>query len=52
MRCILKYNLLTKQEPAVAPQVHQITGTGPIPITAHANTDQPTDSHNDLKKAA
>ncbi len=53
LRCILKYNLLTARQPAVAPRVQQVTGTGPIPIAEHTrHTQQQDNSDRDVKKAA
>ncbi len=53
LRCILKYNLMTARQPAVAPRVEQVTGAGPIPITGHTHqTDQNGENDHDMKKAA
>ncbi len=53
LRCILKYNLLVAKEPAVAPRVEQVTGTGPIPIAGHTGMTRQEDKvEQGLKKAA
>jgi len=38
LRCILKYNLMTKAEPRLAPFAGQVAGTGPIPINTKSGT--------------
>jgi len=52
LRCILKYNLLTPKQAAVAPRVEQVTGTGPIPISSHTPEENTTGSVQEQKKAA
>jgi len=53
LRCILKYNLLTPRQAAVAPSVEQIAGTGPIQISDHRPAEHKTDeSAEGQKKAA
>lgn len=52
LRCIIKYNLLTGAQAAVAPQAKQAAGGGPIPINREAIND---DAHGETpvrKKAA
>ncbi len=53
LRCILKYNLLTPKQEAIAPSVEQVTGAGPIPITDHQpKAHQVDESDRGQKKAA
>lgn len=53
LRCILKYNLLTPKQEAIAPSIEQVTGAGPIPITDHQpKTRQIDESDRGQKKAA
>ena len=53
LRCILKYNLLTPKQEAIAPSIEQVTGAGPIPITDHQpKTSQIDESDRGQKKAA